>query len=61
MILISGLKDKVLVNIFDLNGRLIRSGSFESQNVSIPVNPGNYLVNLVSGNNSIMTRKIVVD
>ena len=61
MILISGLKDKVLVNIFDLNGRLIRSGSFASQNVSIPVYPGNYLVNLVSGNNSIMTRKIVVD
>lgn len=61
MILISGLKDKALVNVFDLSGRLIKSGSFESQNIDIPINPGNYLVNIVSGNNDIINRKIVVN
>jgi DUF1680 family protein len=61
MILISGLKDKALVNVFDLSGRLIKSGSFESQSINIPISPGNYLVNIITGNNDDINRKIVVN
>ena len=61
MILISGLKDKALVNIFDLSGRLIKSGSFKSQNVNIPISPGIYPVNIVTGNNDIINREVVVN
>jgi DUF1680 family protein len=61
MILISGLKDKALVNIFDLSGRLIKSGSFKSQNVNIPISPGIYLVDIVTGNNDIISQKVVVN
>jgi DUF1680 family protein len=61
MIKISGLKDKVLVNIFDLSGRLIKSVSFKSQNVDIPISPGIYMVNIVNRNNDIITSKVVIN
>ncbi len=61
MIRISGLIDKALVNIFDLSGRLIKCGSFESQNVNIPVNPGVYMVNILTGNKDIITGKVVIN
>jgi DUF1680 family protein len=61
MILISGLKEKAFVNIFDLSGKLIKSGSFESQNINIPVNPGIYMVNIITGNNDIITGKVVIN
>jgi hypothetical protein len=61
MIQISGLEDNVRVEIFDINGKLIRSGKIDSEQQDIPVQFGLYFVSLIAPGNVVITRKVVVN
>ena len=54
---ILGLKNNSRLNIYDLSGRLIKSGSNYSQDINIPVNSGMYLVNIVSDTDELVVHK----
>jgi len=58
---ILGLKNNSRLTIYDLSGRLIKSGNYYSQNVDIPVNAGMYLVCIVSDTDEQVVHKVFVN